>query len=504
MTKVKNLPLWCLSFFVLLKLALPFILINPVYELHRDEYLHLDQARHMAWGFQSVPPLSSVFAYLIMLLGGGVFWVRLISASIGAATLIFTWKIVEELNGGLYARVLSAVALLACAIARLDLLFQPNAFDILSWTAVYFFLLKYLHTGKSWFIYVVALAFAIGFLNKYSIVFLLAGLTPALAISSQRVIFRSKHLYYGALMALLIVTPNLIWQYQNDFPVVRHMKELSATQLDKINRFDFLKEQLLYYIGILFILVAAFVGIIRHRPFRNHSWVALSFMFTLALFTWFRSKGYYAAGLYPVLVAFGSVYLGLILDNGWKRYLKIVVLLLPVLVYLLTFRFAYPVLKPQQIVAKSEIFKKVGLLRWEDGLQHDLPQDFADMLGWKELAHQVDSIYRSFPDPEHTLVICNNYGEAGAINYYSDFKQINAVSFSTDYVNWFQLDKKIKHIIAVKEKENDKDIPPGFVKAGEVRNKFAREYGTVIYVLRETDLDYNKILRERIEKIRNK
>ena len=290
MMKVKTLPLWCLSFFVLLKLALPFILINPVYELHRDEYLHLDQARHMAWGFQSVPPLTSVFAYLIMLLGGGVFWVRLITASIGAATLIFTWKIVGELKGGVYARGLSAVALLCCAIARLDLLFQPNAFDILSWTAVYFFLLKYLHTGKVRFIYFVALAFAIGFLNKYSIVFLLAGLIPALAISNQRKIFSNKHLYYSALMALLIVMPNLIWQYQNDFPVVRHMKELSITQLDKINRLDFLKEQLLYYIGILFILIAACVGIIRHRPFRNHRWVVLSFMFTLALFTWFRAK----------------------------------------------------------------------------------------------------------------------------------------------------------------------------------------------------------------------
>ncbi|KKX47100.1 hypothetical protein L950_0228290 [Sphingobacterium sp. IITKGP-BTPF85] len=26
------------------------------------------------------------------------------------------------------------------------------------------------------------------------------------------------------------------------------------------------------------------------------------------------------------------------------------------------------------------------MLTWEDGKEHQLPQDFADMLGWKELA----------------------------------------------------------------------------------------------------------------------
>ena len=29
--------------------------------------------------------------------------------------------------------------------------------------------------------------------------------------------------------------------------------------------------------------------------------------------------------------------------------------------------------------------QKLGLLRWEDSKDHLLPQDFADMLGWKKL-----------------------------------------------------------------------------------------------------------------------
>ena len=50
---------------IILKFILHYALVNPVYELHRDEYLHLDQARHLAWGYYSVPPLTSWIAWLI-------------------------------------------------------------------------------------------------------------------------------------------------------------------------------------------------------------------------------------------------------------------------------------------------------------------------------------------------------------------------------------------------------------------------------------------------------
>jgi hypothetical protein len=80
------------------------------------------------------------------------------------------------------------------------------------------------------------------------------------------------------------------------------------------------------------------------------------------------------------------------------------------------------------------LYRKLGLLRWEDGKDHDLPQDFADMIGWHELAKIVDDAYEPLPDKINTIVLCDNYGQAGAINYYSKFPEMHAVSFSTDYI----------------------------------------------------------------------
>ncbi len=125
--------------FILLKFILQYSLISSDYELQRDEYLHLDQANHLAWGFQSVPPFTSWVSYIIHLLGNSVFWVKFFPALFGTLTIFIVWKAIEELNGNLFALILGATCVLFSALLRLNTLYQPNSFDVLSWTA--FFLL---------------------------------------------------------------------------------------------------------------------------------------------------------------------------------------------------------------------------------------------------------------------------------------------------------------------------------------------------------------------------
>ena len=55
------------------------------------------------------------------------------------------------------------------------------------------------------------------------------------------------------------------------------------------------------------------------------------------------------------------------------------------------------------------------VLRWETGKIHSLPQDYADMLGWDELAAITAKAYEQVPDKKATLIYAENYGQAGAI-----------------------------------------------------------------------------------------
>ena len=50
-----------------------------------------------------------------------------------------------------------------------------------------------------------------------------------------------------------------------------------------------------------------------------------------------------------------------------------------------------------------------------------LPQDFADMIGWEELAAAVAAAYRSLPEEERarTVIVGGNYGRAGALAMYA-------------------------------------------------------------------------------------
>jgi len=495
-----------LAFFILLKFLLQYVAINPIYELHRDEFLHLDLGNHLAWGYISIPPVTAWLSYLIISLGKTVFWVKFFPALFGVFTLWFVWKIVESLGGKLFALSLSAICVIFSALLRINTLYQPNSLEFLLWTVIFFTIIRYVQTDHIKWLWYTGVAFAFGFLNKYNISFLLIGLIPSLLLSQHRKIFFKKELYFVGAFSLVLITPNLYWQYQNDFPVIWHLTTLSETQLIHVNRVDFLIDQLSFFSGALPILLAGFLSFFLFEPFKKFRFLFWTLIFVLLSYTWLRAKSYYAIGLYPVFIAFGAVYLEDLLDKGWKFYVRPVLLLLPILVIVPVFKVFLPVLSPQEIADHPAMFESLGMLRWEDGENHAIPQDFADMVGWKELAGLVDQAFDSVSDKSNTLIHCDGYGMAGAINYYSKQKYSEALTLDADYINWYPLDEMtIKNVILVQGPWDDdpqrKRETPLFNNVsliGEVKSKFARDKGTKVYLLKGAKVDINILLEEEI------
>lgn len=495
--------------FIAAKFVLQYALVSPSYELHRDEFLHLNQAHHLAWGYISVPPVTSWISSFIQLLGNSLFWIRFFPALFGALTLVVVWKAIELLKGNLFALILGATCILCSTLLRLNMLYQPSSLDVLCWTTFYFILIKYADTENPKWFYIGMIVLAVGFLNKYNIAFLIVALLPALIIG-KRSILTHKHFYISILLFLLLIFPNLLWQYNNNFPVYHHMQLLAKTQLVNVNRWDFLKDQLLLFIGALFVILAALYALLFYPAFKKYRFFFWTLAFTLIVFTYLKAKSYYAMGLYPIYIAFGVAYLEIRLQNGWKKYLRPVALAIPLLLFIPIYQILFPNKSPRYIVSHPESYKKYGLLRWEDGKDHALPQDYADMLGWKELSHKVDSIYATLPAGEQTLILCDNYGQAGAINYYTRNKNVVANSFNADYINWFQLNKKYTNLIRVKTSDSEgdelKETSPFFEKswfAASVTNPFARESGTKIFVFERTKVDINQRIKEEIGEVKS-
>jgi 4-amino-4-deoxy-L-arabinose transferase-like glycosyltransferase len=362
--------------FIFLKFLLQYFVLSADYDLQRDEYLYLDQAHHLAWGYLSIPPVTSWISSIIYLLGNSVLWVKFFPSLFGALTIVVVWKTIEELNGNIFALILGATCILFSALLRLNTLYQPNSLDVLSWTVFYFVIIKYFNTEKPKWLFIAAIVFAFGFLNKYNIVFLLLGLLPAILLTEQRKIFGQKKLYLALLLGFFFIAPNLLWQYNNDFPVIHHLNELADTQLVNVDRLDFLKSQLLFFIGSLFVIVSALYALLLYEPFKKYKTFFWAFFFTLILFLFFKAKDYYAIGLYPIYISFGSVFLGKILNEGWKKYLQPIAISLPILIFIPIFNIAFPNRSPEYIIEHSSKYKELGLLRWEDGKDHLLSRSY--------------------------------------------------------------------------------------------------------------------------------
>jgi 4-amino-4-deoxy-L-arabinose transferase-like glycosyltransferase len=258
---------WILIVLIIIKMILQFVVINPVYELHRDEFLYLDQADHLAFGYISVPPLTALFSKIVLFLGGGLFWVRFIPALFGALTILFTWLIIETLGGSLFAKILASFALVFSALMRINILYQPNSFDILVWTVIFYILIKFVKSGKDKWLYYLAIIVAAGFYNKYNVVFLMAGLAIGFLLTYQRKIFANPALWKALIISLIILSPNIIWQVTNQYPVFQHMKVLKANQLDNNSATGFLVSQILFFFGSIPLTIGALIAFWVYCPF---------------------------------------------------------------------------------------------------------------------------------------------------------------------------------------------------------------------------------------------
>jgi hypothetical protein len=164
-----------------------------------------------------------------------------------------------------------------------------------------------------------------------------------------------------------------------------------------------------------------------------------------------------------------------------------------------------PINTPEKYAERFKNKKPFSEHRWEDGKTYPIPQDFADMLGWQELAQKVDAVYATLPNKQHVFILCDNYGQAGAINYYTKNKLV-ANSFNADYPQWMDLSQPIYTIIRVIEYNASLNREMQlFAKVNlraHVTNRYARERGTKIVVLAEPRANVNEILaRERAKRV---
>jgi 4-amino-4-deoxy-L-arabinose transferase-like glycosyltransferase len=492
----------------LVKLILPYLLQNSMYEPHRDEFLYLAEGKHLAWGYMEIPPLLSVFAWLTNLFGSSMFWIKFWSSLFGAITFIVTGKIVLSLGGKSYALFLLFFSYIFGVFLRLHFLFQPNFLEVFFWTMLAYSIIKYIQTQKNKWLYIFGISAGLGMMSKYSVAFFITSIIAGLLLTPKRKILLNKHFWFAALIGLIIFLPNILWQFQNHLPVIFHMKELQKNQLQYVDTPSFLIDQLLMNLPCVFLWIAglwfaAFAQ--KGKPYRFAAW---AYIFVIILLLVLHGKNYYSIGAYPTLFAFGSFHLEQFTVQR-RKYLRYVFALIIFIIGIPLVPAALPTASPEKLANyyNATGFAKSDLTKWEDLEHHPLPQDFADMLSWKEMTEKMAAAYNSLDSNEkkHTFLFCDNYGEAGAVNFYGKKYHLPEVySDNASFLYWLPNNVQIDNLLLLTDDKNEMQHPfvhdfTSAVVTDSVTNPFARENGSLIILFKGANEKFNAMFKQKIE-----
>lgn len=497
----------------IIKIILPYLLQSSYYEPHRDEFLYLAEGHHLAFGFMEVPPLLSIFAWLTHLFGGGMFWIKFWPSLFGVLTFIFTAKIVQKSGGGMFAIFLAFLPFIFGAYLRVFFLFQPNPPEIFFWTLIAYSVLRYIQTEKNKYLYILGISIGLGMISKYSVSIYALSILAGLLLTPQRKIFANRHLYYAGIIALLIFLPTMLWEYNHHFPIVVHMKQLNNRQLQYVSHTGFLADQLLMNLPCVFIWLAGLYFTAFSYKGKKYRAFAWAYIFVIILLLILHGKNYYSLGVYPVLLAFGAYHLEKFSETRLKIW-RYVFVIIPFILGVLFIPILLPVAKPETLANYYNIMHtaKTGVLKWEDLQNHPLPQDFADMLGWEEMTQKMAKAYNSLDSNEkaHTFLFCDNYGEAGAVNYYRyKYNLPEAHSDNGSFLYWMPRNIHIDNLILITDDREEmqhsfiKDFKSAVV-TDSVTNIYARERGSLIIVFKGADDAFNKMFQEKIDDDYNK
>ena len=490
----------------LLRLALPYFLQSPVYEPHRDEFLYLAEGNHLAWGFMEVPPLLSVFAWLTHFLGDGMFWIKLWPSLFGSATFIIAGKIVLSLGGRSFALWLLFLSFTFSVYLRLFFLFQPNPPEVFFWTMIAYSLIRYVETNKNMWLYVFGVSVGLGMLSKYSVAFYTVSILGGILLTKHRTLFINKHFWIAAFAGLIIFMPNLLWQYSHHFPVFFHMRELQQTQLQYISPLSFLSDQIVMFLPCCFVWLFGLYYVSFSYKEKRFRFIGWAYVLVIAILLIGHGKNYYSLGAYPVLLAFGAYYLERITVTMiiWRYAMMIPVFCIGFILLPL----ALPLYEPVKLATFYQKVgaEKSGALKWEDLQNHPLPQDFSDMLGWEEMAKKVAVAYHSLSpvEQQQTLIFCNNYGMAGAVNYYGKrYNLPEAYSDNASFLYWLPENKPMNNLILVctDTDELQHDYIKLFKSArftDSVTTMYARERGDFIMLAKGADERFARFFNQKI------
>lgn len=482
--------------FCVLKLAL-LLTANYHSGFQGDELLHIQTGNHLAWGYMEFPPVIGWLAFIQNLFNSdSVFVHRIFPVIASVLIFVFVSKTVIALGGKARAVFLVLLCLLP-VMGRSHLLLQPVVFSQLFWVISFYNLTQYVKLLDKKYLWYLTFSVALGFLSKYDAVFFIFGLLSLLFFKTTREALVKHKFWWNVVVFLLLISPNLIWQYVNDFPVLKMFSRLYEAHLEVLTPAEVLGSLVLALNPItLLVYIPALVSMFS-KNMRAYRPVCVAIWLSTLFLAFSKGKAYYFYPIVLTILPFGGVFWDSFFTRKykWGVYPLAVLLILSGAVYL---PLSYPLTSLESYIENEYKYEKKDV----PGSKYAIKEERYSKQKWHETLTELQKVYENLPANERETAVIwgKHYGQAGAIDLMGEkYKLPKAFSLHGSFYLWLPKGEMPNTVIAIRYSDSTGTdfFEPFFEEVEPVKSIYnpysdeAEEVYQTIFICRKPKQDFD-------------